>query len=107
MPIPSHKLYPNWKLCPFLKHILSVFNFVWLLVCALYVGDQIIGFKVIHMDKMRISYKNEGGVFQVDALCYRGYTNVFFLGNEVLPKEYTLISISPLHARLFSLFLTL
>ena len=41
------------------------------------------------MDNMRISYKNEGGGFQVDDICYQGYTYAFFLRNEVPQKKYT------------------
>ena len=68
-PIPACKLYPNWKLYPFLKHILSVFHFVWFLGCAIYVDDKTVGLKGRHVDKMRISYKNEGGGFQTDVFC--------------------------------------
>ena len=32
---------------------------------------------------------------------------VFFLRNEVFPNEYTSMGLSPLHARVFYLFLTL
>ena len=59
------------------------------------------------MDKMRISYNYEGGGFKVDDLCDRGYTYAFFLRNEVVPKEYTSMGISPSHAHVFYLFLTL
>ena len=52
-----------WNIYPFLKHILSVFHFSWLLGCAISVDDQQIGFKGVHMDKMRKSYKNKGGGF--------------------------------------------
>ena len=84
-----------------------MFHFVWLLGCAISVDEQIIGFKGIHVDNMRIFQKNEGGGFQVYALCYRGYTYNFFLRNEVVTKEYTSMGLSPFHARVFSLFLTL
>ena len=52
--IPARKFYPNLKLYPFLKHILSVFNFSWLIGCALSVDDKIIGFKGMHVDKIII-----------------------------------------------------
>ena len=84
-----------------------MFHFTWFLGCALSVDEQKIYFKGKHVDKTRILYKNKGGEFQVDAICNLGYTYVFFLRNEVLPKEYTLIGLSPLHARVFSLFITL
>ena len=77
-PIPTQNFYQNWKLYPFLKHILSVFRFTWLLGCDLTVDEQTIFFQVIHVDKMIISYKKEGVIFRVDALCDRGYNYVFF-----------------------------
>ena len=52
-------------------------NFAWFLGCTLYVDETIIGFKGRHMDKMIISYRNEGDRFQADALCDQGYTYIF------------------------------
>ena len=106
-PIPKCKLYPNWKLYPFLKHILYVFHFAWLLGCSLAVDEQMIGFQCRHVDKMKISYNNKEGGFQADALCNREYTYVFLLRNECPPKVYTSMGFSPLHACVFYLFLTL
>ena len=85
-PIPTQKLYPNWKFYPFPKHILSVFNFLWVLVCALAVDEQMIGFQGRHVNKMRISYKNKEGVFQAYDLCDQGYTDNVFLSNECTPN---------------------
>ena len=43
----------------------------------------------------------------MDAICNQGYTYTFFLRYEGVPKEYTPIGLSPLHAHLCSLFLTI
>ena len=75
--IPERKVHPNWKFYPFLKHILSLFHFTWLLGCALSVDYQMIGLKYRYMDIMRIYYKKKGDGFQVDSLCFRGYTYNF------------------------------
>ena len=80
------KLYPNWKLHPILKYILSVFYFVWFLGCDLYVDDKNIGLQGRHVDKMRISYNNERDRFQVDYFCNRGYSYFFIFRNECPPK---------------------
>ena len=40
------KLYPNWKFYPFLKNILYVFHFEWLLGCDFAVDEQTIFSKV-------------------------------------------------------------
>ena len=56
-----------------------MFRFAWLLGCALSFDEKFIGFKGIHVDKMIISYNNNGGVFQAGVLCDLGYTYAFFL----------------------------
>ena len=55
-----------------------MFYFAWLIGCALDVDAQSIGFQGRHVDKIRISYNNEGDVFQADALFDRGYTYAFY-----------------------------
>ena len=62
-PIPTRKLYPSRKLYPFLKHILYVFFFEWLLGCDHDVDEQTIGFQGRHVYNMISSYKNEGSRF--------------------------------------------
>ena len=57
-PIPTQNLYPNWKLYPFLNHILYVLHFEWFLGFSLAVDEKIIGFQGRHVDKMIISYNN-------------------------------------------------
>ena len=83
-----------------------MFHFELLLVFELSVDDQTIGFKGRHVDKMIISYQNEGGGLQSDAIFDQGYTYTFFLSNEGVPKEYMLTEISPLHAHVYFLLLT-
>ena len=73
-PIPACKLCPNWEFYPFVKHIWYVLHFAWLLGCDISIDEQTIGFKVRHVDRIRISYKNEGCGFKVDAIYYQGYT---------------------------------
>ena len=63
-PIPAHKLYPNWKFHLFLKHILYVFYFSWLIDFSLSIDEQLIGFKGRYVDKTRTPYNNKGGGFQ-------------------------------------------
>ena len=43
--------------------------FSWLLGFDLVVDEKTIDLRGRHVDKMRISYKNKGGVFQEDSLC--------------------------------------
>ena len=86
-PIPTRKLYQNCKFYPFLNHILFVFHFVWLLGCALAVDYQTIFLKGRHVYKMRISYKNKWGGFQVDDICDQGYTYAFSWGINFLQRN--------------------
>jgi hypothetical protein len=69
--------------------------------------EQMIGFQGRHVDKLRISYKNEGDGFQCDALCDEGYTYSFYFRNDPAPKKYTKMGLSPLHARVMALFDTM
>jgi hypothetical protein len=62
------------------------------------IDEQTIGFKGMHVDKLRISYKKEGDGFQCDALCCNGYTYSFFMRNMPAPKKYLDKGLSPLHA---------
>ena len=64
-----------------------MFHFELLLVFDLYVDDQTIGFKGRHVDKMIISYHNEGIGLQSDALFDQGYTYAFFLRNEAVASK--------------------
>ena len=63
-----------------------MFQFIRLLGSDISVEYQTIGLRFRNMDKMRISYKMEGGGFQVDSLCGRGYTYAFLLKNEAVQK---------------------
>ena len=65
------------------------------------------GFQGNHIDKLQITYKNEGDEFQADALCQEGYTFQVYMRNDPAPKDYIRKGLSPLHARVMSLFDTL
>ena len=68
------------------------------------VDEQTSGFKGRHVDKKRITYKAEGDGFQMDAVCNRGFTFLFYMQNQLAPKEYLDMGLSPLHYRVFALF---
>ena len=95
---------PNWKVKVFLKHILRVSKEAWKCGKFISVDEQTIKFQGRHPDKLRITYKNEGGGFQCDALCSNGYTYSFYFPNEPPPEKYTKKGMSPLHACVMSLF---
>ena len=61
-------------------------------------------FKGKHQDKRRITYKNEGGGFQADALCQNFLTYQIFMRNDPAPPNYLKQGLSPLHSRTMALF---
>ena len=52
--------------------------------------EKTLVFKVSNVDKIIITYNNEGGGFKADDLWNWVYTYYFFLSNQGVPKEYTL-----------------
>lgn len=101
---PPREKSPNWKVKSFLDWIQQVSVKAWRLGRRLSVDEQTMGFQGRHPDKLRITYKKEGDGFQCDALCDDGYTQSFYFRNEPPPSRYTETGLSPLHARVMSLF---
>jgi hypothetical protein len=104
---PDRKKVPNFKVEPLLAHMLEVSISAWVLGPNASVDEQSVGFQGHHIDKLRVTYKNEGDGFQCDALCQDGFTYSFFFRNHPAPKKYTTKGLSPLHARVMALFDTL
>ena len=70
-----------------------------------YSVDKIImSFQGSHKEKIRITYKLEGDGFQCDALCQDGFCYQLYFRSYPDPSEYLKQVMSPLHARLMSLF---
>ena len=101
---PSSKDSPNWKIDSFLKWIIKISTKAWRLSQKVSVDEQTTGFQGRHVSKLRITYKKEGDGFQYDALCDDGYTFMFYFRHEPPPAKYTSMGLSPLHARVMSLF---
>ena len=79
-------------------------NRTWIYGIEISVDKQTLKFQEQHVDKLRITYKREGDRFQCDALCDDGYTFAFMFRNKPSPKKWTDQGISPIHARVMSLF---
>ena len=62
----------------------NIYPRVWLLVEPIYIDEMTVGFKGMHKDKKRVTYKTEGEVFQCDALCDKGYTYQIYF-KTILP----------------------
>ena len=101
---PERKKFPNWKIRPLLKWMNKLFPILWLLGLAVSIDEMTMRFKGKHADKLRVTYKNEGDGFQCDALCQDGYCYQFYFRNEPAPSQYLREDMSPLHARVMSLF---
>ena len=61
--------YSLFKVCRMLQHLQSNFDLYWGPAWNLSIDEQTIGFKDIHKDKIRITFKYVGDVFQDDAVC--------------------------------------
>jgi hypothetical protein len=87
-PIPPKKTHPNWKVDPFIAHIMVVAMHAWVLGRNISCDKQTIGFNGNHADKRRINYKKEGDGFQADTICEDGYTYSIYFHNMPPPAQY-------------------
>ena len=101
---PPRESHPNWKVHPFLKHMLYISRKAVFMGRNLSCDEQTIGFQGQHKDKQRITYKREGDGFLADCICSDGYTYAFHFrhqpASEKIIKTY---NCSPLHARVLGL----
>ena len=103
-PVPSRDEVPNWKVHPFLKHILKVSQEAVFMGRDLSCDEQTIGFQGNHRDKQRITYKKEGDGFLADCICSDGYTFAFHFRHQAASKKIMdSFKCSPLHARVLGL----
>lgn len=79
---PSRRTHPNWKLHPFLKHIMKVSKDAVFMGRCLSGDEQTIGMQGQHIDKQRIQDKAEGDGFLADCICSDGYTFSFFSSSK-------------------------
>ena len=104
IPTPPRDSHPNWKIHPFLKHIMKVSKEAVVMGRNLSCDEQTVGFQGSHRNKQRITYKAEGDGFLADCLCGDGYTYLFHFCHQPpsakIVKEF---SCSPLHARVLGL----
>jgi hypothetical protein len=101
---PSKSTRPNHKVDNLLRHMQQISMQAWDLGPDIAIDEQTIGFQGRHKDKLRITYKNEGDGFQCDAVCDSGFTFTFYFRNQPAPKKYIDKGLSPLHARVMSMF---
>ena len=78
----SQDTHPNWKIHPFLKHILNVSKEAVFLGRNLSCNEQTVAFQGNHKDKQRITYKREGDGFLADCICSDGYTYSFHFRHQ-------------------------
>ena len=88
---PQQKTHPKWNINSFSNHTQEVSGSVWLLVFYIVIDEQIAGFKGIHQDKIVITYKVEGDIFQMDQICDNRFTYAFYFSKQ-FHKEITLNS---------------
>ena len=101
---PPREDFPNWKVRPLISWINYAGPLIYKPGRSVSVDEMTMRFKGKHRDKLRITYKKEGDGFQADALCDDGYTLQVHMQNDPAPKKYLKEGLSPLHARVMSLF---
>ena len=74
MPTPPSAAHPNWKIDPFLKHMIKVSKYAIVIGQDISIDEQDIGFQGQYKDKKRVAFKKGGQGVLVDALCVYGYT---------------------------------
>ena len=102
--VPERSLFPNWKVCPILKSLNYICPLIWLLGIAFSIDEMTMRFQGKRVDKIRITYKNEGDGFQADALCQDGFTYQICMINDPDPLKYIKEVLSPLHSKVMALF---
>ena len=75
----------------------------WLCGVTISIDEMTIGFKGMHIDKRRITYKNEGDSFQCDTLRDDGFVYQVYFRNDPASVKLIKEGISPLHCRVLSL----
>lgn len=102
---PDKISHPYWKVQPVLKQALTVSKEAIILGQKISVDEQTIRMQGRHHQKLCINYKKAGDGFQCDALCSDGYTFTFYFRNQPPPGRFVSgENLSPLHARVMSLF---
>ena len=77
--------YYLFKVCRMLQHIQRNFDLYQVPAWNLSIDEQTIGFKSIHKDKITITFKYVGDVFQDDAVCDSGCMCSFMYFNDDIP----------------------
>ena len=95
--VPERSLFPNWKVRPILKWLNYICPLIWFLGIAFSIEEMKIIFQGKHVNKRRITYKNERDGFQSDALFQDGFTYQIFMRNNPAPLKYIKEGLSPLH----------
>ena len=66
--IPTWKAHTNWKINAFPKNMQEVSYITWFLELLIIIYEQTSDFKVRNKNKINVTYKAEGYVFQMDVI---------------------------------------
>jgi hypothetical protein len=90
-PAEEQRKNPLWKVQSLIDELNHCARKYWIPGKWVAIDEQMIGFKGRSGMKLHIYYKGEGGGFQCDALCDKGYTYSFFFWHSNAPnigREY-------------------
>ena len=71
---------------------------------AIYIYEMTMHLKGHYADKISITYRGEGYISHTDGICQKGYTYQIFMCTDTVPKTCLDKILSPLHARVMTLF---
>lgn len=101
---PSKKTHPNFKVDPFMLHLLHCFARMWDLGAEISFDEATQGFKGRHYLKAKIKFKKAGDGYLIDCIGDDGFIFTFYQRTNPAPKKWTDIGFSPTQARVLFLF---
>ena len=84
---PSKKTHPNFKIDPFILHLLKCFAEMWNLGAEISFDEATQGFKGRHYLKAKIKFKKAGDGYLIDCIGDDGFIFTFYQRTNPAPKK--------------------
>ena len=97
------KTHPNFKVDPFMLHLLQCFASMWDLGSDLSLDEATQGFKGRHYLKAKIKYKKAGDGYLIDCIGDDGFIYTMFLRTNPAPRKWIELGFCPTQARVLFL----
>ena len=100
---PPKNTHPNFKIDPWMLHLLQCFAEMWDLGAEISYDEATQGFKGRHSLKARIKFKKEGDGYLIDCIGDDGFIYTMYLRTNPAPQEWIARGFSPTQARVLFL----